>query len=124
MEQFDQFKYIGTYNVPLFSLLHVLKGKDSIVHTGSKCHYREGRKQVVKHLFLSKGRIEGREYVSLKVKKMTTQKLENIFLALDLDLQTYGWEAALLQLTKSIKLLQVITIMFVYKYLFKREEIY
>lgn len=37
-----------------FSLLHVLKGKDSIVHTGSKCRYREGRKQVVKHLFLSK----------------------------------------------------------------------
>lgn len=61
--------------------------------------------------------------MSLEVEKMTTHKLENIFLALDLDLQTYGWEAALLQLTKGIKLLQVITIMFLYKCLFKREEI-
>lgn len=80
----------------------------------------EERKQVVKHLlkFLSELRTKGREYVSLEVEKVTPWKLENISLELDLDLQTHGWKADLLQLTKGIKFLQVITAVFVNGYLF------
>lgn len=81
----------------------------------------EERQKAVKHRFLSKLRREMRDYVSLEVEKWphTNWKLS---LALDLGLQTHGWEASLLQLTKVTKFLQVITAVFIYRYLFKREE--
>lgn len=46
---------------------------------------------------------------------MATQKLQSVSLAPDLDLQTHGWETALVQLTKVTKFLQVITPVYIYE---------
>lgn len=62
--------------------------------------------------------------MSLEVEKVATQKLLSVSLALDLGVQTHGWEAALVQLTKVTKFCQVITVVFIYRYLYKREETY
>lgn len=61
--------------------------------------------------------------MNLEMKKAASYKLENISLALALNLQTHGWKAALLESTKATKFLQVITAVFVYRYLFKRARL-
>lgn len=99
MEQFDQSKYLGTYIFSLFPLFYVLKRNDSIVHTGWKTQCRlkeEGRKKDVKQLLLSTSRMQEKEYSSSEVERADTQKLDHTSLALDLNLQTHDWEAALL----------------------------